>query len=161
MKKYTFILLLIALSTTISFGQKTKKQSNKEKFVQTVNFLEANPLDQKARDLRSWALKWSYNTKEVTTVVCDNIFGIFLAKEVRGELLSQYLIKMTAYKLEDQKNRNDENAVQLAAMESVLKVYEKIIKDDPNSKVNVLDRILIVKDAGKLQDFIKNLECGK
>ena len=102
MKKITIFLLLIfcvALTAQKSFAQETEK----EKFVRAAKFLEENPLDKNAKDVRTWAFVWAAETKDVTVIICGGTADSFLDKKLKfgSEMLHQYTIAMTAYKLQN------------------------------------------------------------
>ena len=78
-----------------------------------------------------------------------------------NELMSQYAIGMTAFKLEHADKANDENAAQLAGVESALKVYEILIKDNPKGKADTIDALIAKRDKGELAAYVANVDCGK
>ena len=143
MKKLTILLLLlfcVALTAQKSFAQETEK----DKFIRAAKFLEENPLDKNAKDIRNWAFVWAAETKDVTAVICGGTAGVFLDKKLKfgGELLHQYTIGMVAYKLQNPAS-TDENAAQLAGVESALRVYEKLVADKPKGKAKTIDDLIV------------------
>jgi hypothetical protein len=163
MKKLTiiFTLLLIALAAQAGFAQ--EKVNEKEMLIKAARFLEEKPFDKDAKDIRSWAFVWSADTKEVTVIVCGGkITEAMLDKKAKygSELLGQYVIAMTAFKLQNP-NNTDENAAQLAGLESVVKTYETMLKEKPKAKTDMLDALATKKNNGELAQLVKDADCGK
>ncbi len=161
MKKLTIFLLLIfcvTLTAQKSFAQETEK----EKFIRAAKFLEENPLDKNAKDVRTWAFVWAADTKDVTAIICGGTASPFLDKKVKfgSEMLHQYTIGMVAYKLQNPTS-TDENAAQLAGVESALKVYEKLVADKPKGKSKTIDDLIAKRNNGELAKFVADADCGK
>lgn len=177
MKKILTLLFLIIIIFQISSCQTNETQNNKsstnesqvaenknnnkvqgdnEKFIETVQFLEENPLDEKAKEKGRWALKYSENIK---TPNCDTITKLFLTMEVRGEVITQFIIKKASFELENSEKKYDINDAQVAALESAAKVYEKIIKAEPSAKSERFDNLLDLKNKNQLADFVKDAKC--
>jgi hypothetical protein len=162
MKKLTiaFALLIIGLSAQINFGQ-TDKQNEKEMIIKAARFLEEKPFDKEAKNIRAWAFTYAAETKDVTVIVCG-LSGPFLDKKVKfgSELLGQYLIGMTAFKVENPSN-TDENAAQFAGIESALKAYETMLKENSKAKAAKIDELLAKRNDGTLAKHVSDADCGK
>ena len=163
MKKIVFIIALFAvgLAAQSAFGQ-SEKLSDKEKLIKASQFLEEKPLDKNAKDIRSWAFAWAAETKDVTVIICG-VGGPFMDKKVKFgfELMSQYAIAMTAFKLQYPDRATDENAAQLAGVESALKVYEILLKDNPKGKNDKIDELVTKRNSGELAKYVADIDCGK
>lgn len=153
-----FVVLLAALCFQTAYGQ----ESDHQKLIKASQFLEQNPLDKDAKGIRSWAFVWAADTKDVTVIICG-VAGPFLDKKVKfgNELMSQYAIAMTAFKLEHPYKATDENAAQLAGVESALKVYELLLKNNPKGKTAAIDDLISKRDKGELAPFVAAADCGK
>ena len=156
MKKLTIILTLVIIGLTAQSGFGQENKTEKEKFIETVKLLEQQPLHKDAKELRSWAMKYS---EDVDTKVCENIFGLFMGENVGGELLSQYLIAMAAFKLSNPEKKADENAAQLAGLESAVKVYEITSATGSRVKLKKFEQLKTIRNSGKLADVIKAAKC--
>lgn len=163
MRKITiiFTLITIALSAQIAFGQ-DQNQKDKEMLIKAARFLEEKPFDKQAKDVRAWAVKYSSDTKDVVVIVCGGTASPLLDKKNKfgSELVSQYLIAMTAFKLEKPENK-DENAAQLYGLESVLKTYEEMLKENPKAKAAKIDELLAKRNDGTLAKYIADANCDK
>lgn len=152
-----FALLNLCHST---FGQDTNPDH--QKLIKASHFLEEKPLDKDAKAIRSWAFVWAADTKDVTVIVCG-AGGPFMDKKVKfgGEMMAQYAIAMTAFKLENPNKASDENAAQLAGLESALKVYAILVKDNPKGKADAVDALVAKRDRGELAAYVAAADCGK
>ncbi len=161
MKKLTIVLgllLLLGLTAQRGFGQ-----TDQEKLIKASQFLEARPFDKDAKEMRAWAVKWASDTKDVTVIVCGGTGAVLLDKKIKfgTELIGQYLIAMTAFKLENPDQAADEDAAQLAGMESVVKTYEAMLKENPKAKAARMDDLLARRNAGTLAKYVADADCGK
>jgi hypothetical protein len=162
MKKLTIILtlLIVGLSAQLAFAQ-NPTGNDKENLIKASTFLENNPFDKEAKGIRAWAITFASETKDVTVIICGGTASPFLDKKVKygSELLGQYLIAMTAFKLQNPEN-TDENASQLAGIESALKAYENMIKEKPKGKAKTIDELVAKRDNGELKAFVEAANCG-
>lgn len=156
------LFLVTGLTAQFGFAQDAGKTDDKEMLIKAARFLEEKPFDKEAKNIRSWAIKWSSDTKDVTVIICSGTAMPLLDKKNKfgSELLGQHLIAMTAFKLQNPTN-NDENAAQLAGLESVLRAYEVMVKENSKAKANVLDSLLAKRNSGELAKFVSDADCGK
>ena len=163
MRKITivFTLLIIGLFAPEAFGQ-DKKQKDREMLIKAASFLEERPFDKQAKDVRAWAIKYASETDEVTVIVCG-AGAPFLDKKVKfgSELVGQYLIAMTAFKLQNPDKATDENAAQLAGLESALKSYETMLKENPKAKAEKVEDLLAKRNDNTLAKYAADADCGK
>ena len=166
MKKLTiiFALFIIALTAQAGFGQDLRSDSNdKEMLIKTARLLEQKPFDKNAKKLRETAFRYIAETNDVSVVVCTgDLTKAALEKKNKygAELSIQYTIGMAAYKLENA-GKEDENAAQLAGMESMLKSYEAMVKEKPEAKFAGMDDLVAKRDKGELKAMIDAAGCGK
>jgi len=158
------LMLGIAL-TVLCLCQSTFSQdgnADHRKLIQASHFLEEKPLDKDAKAIRNWAFVWAADTKDVTVIICG-VGGPFMDKKVKfgGELMAQYAIAMTAFKLENPDKASDENAAQLAGVESALKVYQILVKDNPKGKADGVEALIAKRDKGELPAYVATSDCGK
>jgi len=160
----TFVLFLcVGLTAQISFGQATKP-SDKEMLVKATRFLEEKPLDKDAKKIREWAMFYVIETKDVSVVLCggDLTKAALEKKNKHGsELLGQYTFGMAVFKLENSTKATDENAAQLAGLESMLKSYEAMVKENPKAKFAGMDDLIKKRDNGELKALVEAADCGK
>ncbi len=163
MKKFTiiFTMFIATLSAQIAFGQ-DQSQKDKEMLIKAARFLEEKPFDKQAKDVRARAVKYSSDTNDVVVIVCGGTASPLLDKKNKfgSELVGQYLIAMTAFKLENPENK-DENAAQLHGLESVLKTYEVMLKENQKAKAAKIDELLAKRNDGTLAKYVADADCGK
>ena len=154
------IILCLGVLFQSSFGQ--VNQAEHDKLIKVSHFLEANPLDKDAKNMRAWAFTWAADTKDVTVIICG-LAGPFMDKKLKfgSEMLPQYAIAMTAFKLEHPDQAADENAAQLAGVESAIKVYEIMVKEKPKNKNDVVEGLIAKRNKGELAAYVAAADCGK
>lgn len=164
MKKLTiiFAIFIIALTSQIGFGQ--TKEEQQSLLIKAAKFLEVKPFDKDAKDIRGWALRYVIETKDVSIIICaGDLTRPTLEKKNKygSELLAQYTIGMAAFKLENPSKKDDENAAQLAGIESMLRAYEQMVKEKPKAKFAAMDDIIAKRDNGELKGLVEASNCGK
>lgn len=156
MKKLLLLIILAAITAQFVSGQSLQSQNEKDKFIAAVQSLEDAPVGETAKETRKWALEYS---QEVKYPFCDEISFLFFAPEIRGEVMSQYLMKLAAFELENPGGKSEANAAQAAGLESALKVYEKIVKAVPKAKNRKLDSLVELRNKNQLMNFVKSANC--
>jgi hypothetical protein len=79
----------------------------------------------------------------------------------KGELLMQFTFGMAVYKLENPDKKTDENAAQLAGLESMLRTYEVMVAENEKAKNAELDALLVKRNNGELKALVEAADCGK
>ncbi|HEY0051742.1 MAG TPA: hypothetical protein VGB68_20760 [Pyrinomonadaceae bacterium] len=156
MKKLLLLIILAAVTAQFVGGQSLENQNEKDKFIAAVQSLEDAPAGETAKETREWALEYS---QQVKYPFCDEISFLFFAPEIRGEVMSQYLMKLAAFELENPGRKSEANAAQAAGLESALKVYEKIVKAVPKAKNRKLDSLVELRNKNQLMNFVKSANC--
>ena len=164
MKKLSilFSLLFIAVVST-SINAQDQNQKDRETLIKAARFLEEKPLDEKAKAVRGWAVSFVIKTDQVSVVVCGGDFmkPLLDKKNKNGaELIGQYTIGMAAFKLEHPDSKDDENAAQLAGVESALKAYEAIIKEKPKTSLPGMDDLVSKRNKGELRSLVEAAHCA-
>jgi len=156
-----FAMFIIGAAAQASYAQ-SEKLSDKDKLILASRFLEEKPFDKDAKNIRAWAFTWAADTKDVTVIICG-LSGPFMDKKVKfgSELLAQYAISMTAFKLQNPDKKDDENAAQLAGVESTLKAYEAMVKENPKAKADSVEALLTKRNNGELAKWVADGDCGK
>lgn len=159
MKKPQFTILaifFIFFAINSNFAQDFENQEEKENFLNAVQTLEENPLDEKAKELRKWAMSYS---ERIDGPFCFKIASLFYAAEVRGEVIGQYIIKVEAFHLENNRKKYDKDLAQVAALKSALNVYQKVKQADSSATYSKFERLLKIKNEGRLDKFVKSAKC--
>ena len=164
MKKLTiiFALLIVGLTAQITFAQ-SQKEKDRLTFINNAKLLEKMPFDKNAASAREWGFKWVADTDEVSVVLCSDTMKLIPEKKnkFKSELLMQFTFGMAVFKLENPDQKNDENAAQLAGLESMLKTYAVMVAENPKAKSPGMDELVEKRDKGELKAMVEAANCGK
>lgn len=164
MKKLSiiFALLIVALTAQIALAQ-SQKEKDRKSFISNTRLLEKKPFDPNADAARRWGFKWVADTDEVSVVLCSDTMKLIPEKKnkFKGELLMQFTFGMAVFKLENPDQKDDENAAQLAGIESMLRTYEVMVAANDKAKNADLDALLVKRDNGELKTLVEAAKCGK
>lgn len=149
------VLVLQAASHAQSFG--------KQELISASAALEKDPFSGDAKNLRGLAVRYVIETNDVSIIVCGgDLMQPLLDKKNKNstELIGQYTIGMAAFKLQNPDNA-DENAAQLAGLESALRAYEAMLQKKPKTKHAGMDDLLAKRNSNVLSDLVAKANCGK
>lgn len=153
------LILFLASAGLTRTGQKSGK-NEPEILIKAARTLEAQPLAKDAKDIRRWAIEWIIATDKVSVKACSLIISGTEKKYKYGsEIFGQYTIGMAAFKLENPDKAADEDAAQVAGIESALVSYEAIIKEQPKATSAFLDSLIVKRSQGELAKFAKENNC--
>lgn len=156
-----FAFLIVALTTQITFAQ-SKKEKDRAAFINNTRLLEKKPFDPNANVARQWGFKWVSDTDEVSVVLCSGTMKMIPEKKnkYKTEQLTQFMFGMAVFKLENTDNK-DENAAQLAGLESMLRSYEVMVAEKSDAKNADLDALLTKRNNNELKTLVESAKCGK
>lgn len=164
----TMIALLFALSLTASSADAQNKRgpSTLEERAQAVRLtraLEADPLNEKAKDARRWLLGWLSDVPDITVTICpDYLRPIFNSdKNYSPEIFFQMTLSSAAFIIEHPDQAKDDVAVNRAGVEGSLKAYEAIVKAKPKAKSAFLDDLIAKRDKGTLEEYVREISTTK
>jgi hypothetical protein len=157
-------LILISLSI-LSFTQDEPKHApstpaERQRFLALTRKLEQAPLDRSLYEEKKWAKQWLEAIPDVNVNICAPIlFGVDFVTEQNKytpQLSYQATFGSAAYIIEHPDKAGDMDAQFLAGVESALKSYSAIVKNDPQAKSKALDALLEKQKQGKLADFVRS-----
>ena|ERR1043166_2534103 len=157
-----FCVSVLILTASFCFASVSAQKLTAQQMLQATKFLQDKPFDEQAPTIRAAAVKFAIETKDVTVTVCGgDITKPFLDKANKNSaaLIAQYTIAMTALKMANP--TAEENAIQLAALNSVLKTYEAMIREKPKTQFAPMDEYIGKRDRGELQALVEKADCGK
>jgi hypothetical protein len=159
MKNLRFLFCCVTIG--LACATATLAQSEKENVIAAARALETAPLDKNSSKIAERALKWTIETDEIHLIACGGTFSTFSDKKNKQSPLMtmSYMIGMAAYKLENPSA--DENAVQLAGLETALKAYEAAVKEKPKTKSDQVEALLAKRSNGELGALIAAAACAK
>jgi hypothetical protein len=156
--------VLIVLLTTIGFGS-TLQADEKDApatLIKSSKFLEEKPFDKDAKKVRGWAMEWLIATDKVHLKVCSLLVANVGDKyKYSPEMLGQYTIGMGAFKLSNPDKAEDDDAAQLAGVESALRSYEAMVAQQAKAKNAFMDELLAKRSQGTLAAYVKENNCRK
>src|SRR5215213_8566609 len=164
MKKLSIILaiLIVVLTAQITFAQ-SQKEKARANFINNAKLLEKKPFDPQADAVRKQGFLYVSETDEVSVVLCSETMKLIPEKKnkFKGELLMQFTFGMAVFKLENPDKKTDEDAAQLAGLESMLRAYQAMIAENEKAKNAELDALLVKRGNGELKTLVEAAACGK
>jgi hypothetical protein len=124
--------------------------------VKVAHELEEDPLAKNANEHREWMTEWIKEIPDITVNVCDDYFGA-LPKPPRGhsdEIAWQMVLSSTAFMIEHPDKAKDGQAVALSGLLGAIKAYQAILKQDSASRWAHMDKLIQMREQGKLDDFV-------
>lgn len=156
------LLIYFAGSSARAAGAQQRGPSTAEERTRAVKIahdLEDDPLGKDAKDNRAWVIQWIVDIPDITVTVCDDYFGT-ISKSLRGhsrEIVNQMAISSAAFMIEHPDKAKDDQAVATAGLLGSLKAYQSVLKQEPDSRWPYLDKIVMMRDQGKLDDYISDM----
>jgi len=135
-------------------GPSTSEERSKA--VKIAHDLEDDPLAKDAKAQREWVIQWIVDIPDITVNVCFDYFGK-LPDPPRGhstEIARQMVISSAAFMIEHPDRAKDEQAIALSGLLGSLKAYQSILKQDSTSRWAQMDKLIQMRDQGKLDDYV-------
>jgi hypothetical protein len=124
--------------------------------VKIAHELEDDPVAKDAKEQRAWVIQWIIDIPDITVNVCLEYFGK-LPDPPRGhstEIARQMIISSAAFMIEHPDKAKDEQAVALSGLLGSIKAYQAILKRDPASRWGQMDKLVQMREQGKLDDYV-------
>jgi hypothetical protein len=152
------ILLFGMISARAARAQERGPSTPEERAraVKVSRDLENDPLGKDATEQRDWIYKWIERIPDITVNVCDDFFDK-VPNPPRGhsrEIMMQMTISSAAFMIEHPDKVKDEQAIALAGLLGSLKAYQAILKQDPAARWPYVDKLIVMREEGKLDDYI-------
>ncbi len=161
--KNVFLMIFSFVMVGIAVAPATAQTTKRAQLVKFAKQLEQTPFGDEAETNRGWAVRWVIETDQVSVIVCSNsVTEPLLDKKNKygSDLLGQYMIGMAAFKIENPDKAADEDAAQLAGVQSFLRAYEAMVAAKPKAKYNKMDDLIAMRDKGELtKESVAG--CGK
>lgn len=141
----------------IAAAQGTSTPEERARWVEITHKLESNPLDESVNKDGESALNRLSSVHDIHVPLCPGLLGQFndAKYKYRHEITRQYMLASGAFIIENPDKAGDVNAMNLAAVESTLKVYSAILQQKPDAKWKMLDDLLKKQSQGKLDDAVR------
>jgi hypothetical protein len=153
-----FLVVGIAASIVPSVPAKdTSTPEERAQWVAITHKLESNPLDDSMDKEGAVALKQISNAHDIHVPLCPALLGGFSGMKYAyaHTIARQYMLASTVFLIENPDKMNDHNAMNLAAVESVLKAYTSILQQKPDGRTKDLDNLRQKQKQNKLVEYIQ------
>jgi hypothetical protein len=124
--------------------------------VKIAHKLEDDPLAKDAKEQRAWVIQWIVEIPDITVNECYEYFGK-LPDPPRGhstEIARQMVISSAAFMIEHPDKARNEQAVTLSGLLGSIKAYQAIFKQDPASRWGQMDKLIQMREQGKLDAYV-------
>jgi hypothetical protein len=144
-------------STRKAKAQGTSTPEERARWAEITHKLESNPLDESVNKDGEWALNRLSDAHDIHVPLCPALLGEFndAKYKYRHEVTRQYMLASGAFLIENPAKAGDVAAMNVAAVESVLKVYSAILQQKPDAKWKPFDDLLKKQSQGKLDDALR------
>jgi hypothetical protein len=167
-RSIVFATLLIGFFTPRPGQAQTRGPSTPEeraRAVKVAHELEDDPLAKDAKERREWMIQWIVDIPDITVDVCFDYFGTLPdpPKGHSAEITKQMILSSAAFMVEHPDKVKDEQAVAVAGLLGALKAYQAILKQDSASRWAHLDKLIQMREQGKLDDYVAETrkKCGR
>ncbi|HET6932935.1 MAG TPA: hypothetical protein VFI45_21605 [Candidatus Acidoferrum sp.] len=153
-------LVLGLLSVVVVPGasaQGTSTPEERARWAEITHKLENNPLDESVSKDGETALNGLGNAHDIHVPLCPALLSEFndAKYKYRHEITRQYMLASGVFIIESPAKAGDVAAMNVAAVESVLKVYSAILQQNPEAKWKTLDDLLKKQGQGKLDETVR------
>jgi hypothetical protein len=165
-KAVPLLLILLSLSIFSAYAAQDEPKrapstaEERTRFVTLTHKLEQNPLDKTLYQDKVWAKQWLEDVPDVNVTICAPVlFGLDFIKEQNKytpQLSYQATFAEAVFIIEHPDKKSDTTAQYVAGVESALKAYTAILKNEPSAKSKALDDLLEKQKQGKLLDFVRD-----
>jgi hypothetical protein len=137
-------------------GRGPSTPEERARAVKIAHQLEDDPLAKDAKEQREWIILWITDIPDITVNVCFEYFG--KRPDPHGghsmEIANQMIISSAAFMIEHPDKVKDEQAIALAGLLGSIKAYQAILKQDSESRWAQMDKLIQMREQGKLDEFV-------
>jgi hypothetical protein len=155
---WTFILCFLFFGIEQKMtAQGTSTIEERARWAEITHKLESNPLDESVNKDGEWALNRLGDAHDIHVPLCPALLGEFndAKYKYRHQITRQYMLASGAFLIENPSKAGDVARMNVAAVESVLKVYSTILQQKPDAKWKPFDDLLKKQSQGKLDDALR------
>jgi len=151
------VTILVALSLVVSAQEQKHAPSTpeeRERAVKVAQALEARPTDPTLRDDYGWLLRWVAEVPDISVSVCSANMPWKEKYKYSGELAAVGLAATVSFVIQHPDEGKDPASAGLAAMESMLTAYQKIVAQDPKGHSKEMDAVVEIQRQGKISEYV-------
>ena len=157
-----YLILVLVVGVLFTFTARVSAQDastpeERAQWVEVTHKLESAPLDDSVNKQGEAVFKRLSDVHDVHVLLCPALLTEFngMKYAYAHTITRQYMMASGAFQIENPDKVADAKATTLAAVESVLKTYQAILKQKPDAKAKQLDDLLKKQSQGKLNDALK------
>ena len=167
MRRVVFVCLAVCWLVCSAMGQALERgpstPEERQKVVAIAKRMEQKPLDKSQRKEQEWALQWIEDVPDVHVDICREVLGDFADSDYRYRsiLTVQLTLSSAAFLIEHPQQADDQVGEFMAGVESTLRAYRSILRQNPKEKSPELDGLVAKQARGELQEFVRKAaeEC--
>ena len=152
------LILAMVLPVSVAWGEVRGPSTSEErkKAVEIIRALEIQPFHKDARDARGWLVVWLAEIPDITVSFCTALLGPTFEhqKKYAAELAVQQGFSSAAFMIESPAQAANQEAVNLAGVEGVLRAYQSLLAEKPKARFPSLDALLKAKSDGALASVV-------
>jgi hypothetical protein len=158
-KPFTAVIFTLVLSLGVGAqGQKHAPSTPEERAraVRIAQALEARPIDPSLHDDYEWVLRWAVEVPDLTVSICSANMPWKDKYKHSGDLAAVGMAATVAFVIQHPDEGKDAATAGVAAMESMLRAYQKIVEQDQKAHSKEMDEVVEIQRHGKLEEYIRN-----
>lgn len=156
-KTLTAVIMIFALSIGVGAQQQKRGPSTPEeraRAVQIAQALEARPTDPSLHDDYIWLFHWAVEVPDLIISICSANMPWKEKYKHSGDLAGVMMAATVAFVIQHPDEGRDAATAGIAAMESTLRGYQKIVEQDPKAHSKEMDEVVEIQRQGKLAEYI-------
>ena len=157
-KALAAVIIVLALSMGVGAQEQKHAPSTlaeRARAVRIAQALETQPTDLSLRDDYKWLLSWAVEVPDLSVSICTANMPWKEKYKHSGDLAAVELAATVAFVIQHPDEGKDAATAGLAAMESTLRAYQKIVEHDPKSHSKEMDEVVDIQKQGKLGEYIR------
>jgi hypothetical protein len=150
-------LLVLVIGGAQAFAQATSTPEERAHWAEVTHKLESSPLDVNVSQEGDKVLQRVMDVHDFHVPLCVAFFTEFntMKYTYAHAIMRQFMLASAAYLIENPDKANDRNAMNQAAIESVLKTYAAILQQKPDAKNKTIEDLLQKQKQGKLAEYVQ------
>ena len=116
--------------------------------------LEARPTDPTLRDDYGRLLRWVAEVPDISVSICSANMPWKEKYKYSGELAAVGLAATVSFVIQHPDEGKDPASAGVAAMESMLTAYQKIVAADPKGHSKQMDAVVEIQKQGKVSEYV-------
>jgi hypothetical protein len=150
------LLLCAFLHSAHARGPSTPQE--RAQIIARIRMLEQDPLSADANAARTSLLEWAIELPEIRFHRCKELLGSGLANyPYAREFNDQAVLSGVAFTLERQDKMRDQVAAYIAGVEGALRMYEALLRLNPNASSAFLDDLIARRERGELAAYLTTI----